>query len=357
MNKKAKEVLHDGVRGCLAGVALGDAFGMPWEMYKAEEIADSSTGKGVVGLQGLPAARRKLKDTRGLSLGETTDDWQLTRAVAASFIRSRCFNLVDQAAAHVEAFETSTKGWGKTTSASLAELKLWFDTRGREGRRPGVAAPLKEKQGSGNGVIMKIAPLACAIELHHQVNRYDPDDDPKPCLRDWVIDLSYMTHSDPNAANAAVLVAEMMRESLNWANFGSCSETREHFLSALHTSHLPRAKNLPPVKRVFGDPTQRDYILASVETLRKEAGTSCLAVETAAFTLGTFLRHPTDFRAAVLEAINAGGDTDTNASIVGALVGANVGLRGIPAEWIKAVPDAHEAIQVADDLFKLFFPE
>lgn len=32
-----------------------------------------------------------------------------------------------------------------------------------------------------------------------------------------------------------------------------------------------------------------------------------------------------------------GGDTDTNAAIVGGMMGAAVGIEGIPKEWYKAV--------------------
>jgi len=49
------------------------------------------------------------------------------------------------------------------------------------------------------------------------------------------------------------------------------------------------------------------------------------------------LLHRSVFRDAVLDAANRGGDADTNAAIVGALVGSRVGVDGIPAEWRRAV--------------------
>src|SRR6185436_4657133 len=42
-----------------------------------------------------------------------------------------------------------------------------------------------------------------------------------------------------------------------------------------------------------------------------------------------------DYRGALLEAIRLGGDTDTVAAVVGALVGTRVGKEGIPAEWLR----------------------
>ncbi len=37
--------------------------------------------------------------------------------------------------------------------------------------------------------------------------------------------------------------------------------------------------------------------------------------------------------------IRCGGDTDTTAAIVGAIVGAGVGKEGIPAEWLSALAE------------------
>ena len=50
-------------------------------------------------------------------------------------------------------------------------------------------------------------------------------------------------------------------------------------------------------------------------------------------------RHRADIRAAISEAILLGGDTDTVAAIVGGIVGAQVGVEGIPAEWLSGIAD------------------
>ncbi len=55
----------------------------------------------------------------------------------------------------------------------------------------------------------------------------------------------------------------------------------------------------------------------------------------------------------MLAAINAGGDTDTNGAVVGALIGANVGLDGIPPEWQSFNPEFQEAILLGGQLVDL----
>jgi ADP-ribosylglycohydrolase len=87
--------------------------------------------------------------------------------------------------------------------------------------------------------------------------------------------------------------------------------------------------------------------------LIKRVGTSCFALESIPFSIAIFLRNLTDFRAGILEAVNCGGDTDSNASMVGAMIGANVGLKGIPKEWLEAVPDCQEALQLADGMYQV----
>jgi ADP-ribosylglycohydrolase len=52
-----------------------------------------------------------------------------------------------------------------------------------------------------------------------------------------------------------------------------------------------------------------------------------------------WLCHPLDFRAATEDVVLLGGDTDTTAAIVGALVGASVGTEGIPADWLNGLAD------------------
>jgi hypothetical protein len=53
--------------------------------------------------------------------------------------------------------------------------------------------------------------------------------------------------------------------------------------------------------------------------------------------LYAWMRHPGDFRTALISVMECGGDTDTAGAILGALAGASVGKRSIPAEWLNAL--------------------
>ncbi|MEZ4318586.1 MAG: ADP-ribosylglycohydrolase family protein [Myxococcota bacterium] len=62
------------------------------------------------------------------------------------------------------------------------------------------------------------------------------------------------------------------------------------------------------------------------------------------------LTHATDFEAAVETAVRLGGDTDTVAAIVGAIVGTRVGRAGLPEDWLAAYGDWPWTLSRLEDL-------
>jgi ADP-ribosylglycohydrolase len=52
------------------------------------------------------------------------------------------------------------------------------------------------------------------------------------------------------------------------------------------------------------------------------------------------LMHAQSFAQGIVRTVGAGGDTDTNACIVGAALGARFGARGIPPDWRETVTNA-----------------
>ncbi len=51
--------------------------------------------------------------------------------------------------------------------------------------------------------------------------------------------------------------------------------------------------------------------------------------------LHVWLAHQGDYRGGVTAVVRLGGDTDTVAAMVGAIIGARVGKEGIPTEWLN----------------------
>ncbi len=59
------------------------------------------------------------------------------------------------------------------------------------------------------------------------------------------------------------------------------------------------------------------------------------------------------FEALIPYAISLGGDTDTIASMAGAIGGAYWGLEAIPGEWVECCEESGRAVSLADELLKI----
>ena len=56
---------------------------------------------------------------------------------------------------------------------------------------------------------------------------------------------------------------------------------------------------------------------------------------------------PDDFESALVTAVNAGGNNCSRAALVGALVGAQVGVSGIPRRWIDQLHGGSQLLERA----------
>ena len=78
---------------------------------------------------------------------------------------------------------------------------------------------------------------------------------------------------------------------------------------------------------------------AETSEAAETCGSSGFVIHTAAFATFIFLRYGDDPMRAVLEAINAGGDTDSIGAIVGGWMGALDGADSLPGELIARIDD------------------
>ncbi len=63
--------------------------------------------------------------------------------------------------------------------------------------------------------------------------------------------------------------------------------------------------------------------------------------------------NTTNYRAAVLKAVNLGDDTDTTAAVAGALAGVIYGRRGIPAAWVQQLARRDTVLAMTRELVRL----
>jgi ADP-ribosylglycohydrolase len=83
-----------------------------------------------------------------------------------------------------------------------------------------------------------------------------------------------------------------------------------------------------------------------------ELGTSYLVYETVPSAFYCFSRHFEEPEKAIIEAVNAGGDTDSIACITGALCGARHGVEAFPEKWVNGLENKELVEHLAAMIFE-----
>ena len=193
-------------------------------------------------------------------------------------------------------------GVGLATARAI--IKLWM---GFPAGRNGVYS-------AGNGPAMRSAIIGAFFAK-------DP-----ARMREFVSASTRITHTDPRAEIAALAVAEAAAWIVNgdqnvetfFARLAGCGENAEW-------------KNL--CDRLIAAYSQNKSLADFCASLGLERGVSGYAFHTVPVALYAWLRNRHDFKMALTQTLDCGGDTDTTGAIVGALAGAGAGVEGIPKEW------------------------
>jgi len=298
--------------GCLLGLAIGDALGMPVEGWSAAAIR-ARYGRLV---SFLPAPRR------GLRAGQFTDDTQMAIYLAQSIVDCGSVEPEHVAQAWVDWLHSGdVRGIGRSTYLSLRRLASGISWK-ESGQRGEYAA--------GNGAAMRVAPvgLVDCLDLER--------------LRQDVRDVSIITHANREAVAGAQAVAyAVARLATEQARLDTLIEDVVAFIGPGEVAgNLHRAQEL-----LAAD--------ISAEEALVELGNTGWVVHTIASSFFCFLKTAGDFEATVVAAVMGGGDTDTIAAIAGALSGAHNGVSGIPARWLEGVEDRERLSQLARQLHRL----
>ena len=327
--------------GCLLGVAIGDALGAPFENMPAEEIAQIP-GAGERYFDGSVNTHR-FAGMQELKPGDWTDDTQLTLAVARSFQPDGRFDMDRVAREHIDE-STRPFGWGGTTRKAVRRLA--------EGTHWSQSA---EPNGAGNGVVMKIAPLGLAESLNQDIRLLKSEG-----LNEQGLALGRMTHGHPAAVIAGVVHANVISvfacldaQTAVSSGGGNAFVNLTSGLAAFHEkaveSHEPLISSIFIRLGKLGLSGRLDQMTA--QQIAAEFGGGTKAVFTAWNSVGTayacFLRNQNSFKS-VQQAVLCGGDADSNASIVGSLLGALHGPSIFPAELVAGLNRREEVVKTAE---------
>jgi ADP-ribosylglycohydrolase len=284
--------LEERVIGSCLGLALGDALGAPFEFQRAAAVPNP-----------VPALDRSW---RGGPPGSTTDDTAMARNLMRSLAARGGFDPDDLIRRHVEWLRSDPPDIGTLTDRVLRRVAAGEDA-------VAVARDVWVQRGpevsAGNGSVMYCAPLGLAY-----ANR--PDE-----LFELAPALSALTHFDGRCRTAVLAVTLAVAALVR----GEAAE------------HAARTALEAVADHEGGE--ELEYLVEAAGGARPVDGPDqgfCLFTAGLAFQA---LVRGGDAEAELCRVVSLGGDTDTNAAVAGALLGARDGVEGLPPDWLDRLVD------------------
>ena len=326
-------------RGCLLGGAVGDALGAAVEFMKLSEIRSRFGAGGI----------RDYAPAYG-GLGRITDDTQMTLFTAEGLLRG--------------AVRHDTKGICHYPSVVANAYLRWLVTQGfrpavegeaNEGepgwlfghpelhsrRAPGntclSALRLMRRLGEpadnnskGCGGVMRVAPVGLFASRSDTGHVFQ-----------LAVDSAALTHGHPTGSLSAGVLAVLVQGLVQEASLPEVLETARHCLaSAPSSDETLRAIDCAQDHASRGTPADQAI---------RELGEGWIAEDALAVSIYCAL-VATDFREAIVMAVNHDGDSDSTGAITGNLLGAQLGVQAIPAEWLAPLELREVITEMADDL-------
>jgi ADP-ribosylglycohydrolase len=307
--------LADRARGALAGLAVGDAMGMPTQnMRRADIMADYGP------ITGLTAAGPRQVIAAGMPAGAVTDDTEQALLLARLLIEGE--GRIEPAA-----FAAALVRWEQAMEARGSLDLLGPSTRAAV-RALAAGRPAAEagRHGATNGAAMRIAPVGLAVPSA-----------PLAGLVDAVVAASMITHNTSIGLAAAAAVAAAVSAGAEGGSAADCTEIAiaAADLAAPRGHWAPGGQIGPRIAWVTAHLRRTDPAGWAAE-LDAVVGTSVAAQESVVAAFGILAVAPSAWDAVCLAA-SAGGDTDTIGAIAGAVAGALGGLAAWPAEVVQQV--------------------
>ena len=272
---------HSRAQGCLLGQLAGDALGSLVEFQSPDEIRSS-----------YPNGVRELTDggTWNTIAGQPTDDSEMALLLARVLVKTGSYGPEAARKAYQYWLSSDPFDCGMTIAAGL---------RGQ----PNPAS-------QANGAMMRISPVGifgARFELHQ--------------VAEWAMQDAALTHPNLICQQANALFAMGIAHAIQ----SGCDrkELYQHILQ--WAVDMPVASALLDTIDKAAEERPADYV--------HQQGWVLIAFQNALYQL----LHATSLEAGVVDTILRGGDTDTNAAICGALLGAVCGREAIPAQWLDSL--------------------
>jgi ADP-ribosylglycohydrolase/fructose-1,6-bisphosphatase/inositol monophosphatase family enzyme len=273
-------------QGCLLGQVAGDALGALVEFLSADEIEED-----------YPTGLDQLADGGPwrITAGQPTDDSEMALALARSIVRRKGFDVQDVLQSYIRWYRSRPFDIGGTTTAAL------------QAAASGQIAP-NGLESQANGSLMRVSPIGIlAAGQPALAARLAAED-------------SALTHPNPVCVAACAAYAAAIATGVAGGSADAMLRAAEVYAGEGPGADAVRAR----LQAAFSGPPA-DF--------ERHMGWVLTALQNAFYHLAA----GRDLKQAVVETVAHGGDTDTNAAIVGALLGAWRGQAAIPRQWRLSV--------------------
>ena len=312
--------------GALAGLALGDALGMPTQAMSPEQI------RAVYGrITGLVDGDASQPYAPGMPAGSVTDDTEQALLVASLLVRGRGSSS-GRVALDAGEFAHALLAWedsmiergsldllGPSTKAALELVRAGEDPLSVGGA------------GTTNGAAMRVTPIGIAMSTA------DPE-----AFADAVWSSCQVTHATRQGFQSAALVAAAVSMGIDGDTPSASDMTALLWKAVSYVDSLPERGAWTPDPDVVAATRRAMQLVAnpassSLECLVEQVGTSVASAQAIPMAFALLARDPSP--RALLDAANIGGDTDTIGAIAGAILGAALGEQVLPADSLSMIEE------------------
>ena len=328
--------------GALAGLALGDALGMPTQAMSPAQI------RAVYGrITGLVDGDASQPYAPGMPAGSVTDDTEQALLVASLLVRGRGSSS-GRVALDAGEFAHALLAWedsmiergsldllGPSTKAALERVRAGEDPLSVGGA------------GTTNGAAMRVTPIGIAVST----------EDPQ-AFADAVWSSCQVTHATRQGFQSAALVAAAVSMGIDTPRSAASDMTALLWKAVSYVDSLPERGAWTPDPDVVAATRRAMQLVAnpassSLECLVEQVGTSVASAQAIPMAFALLARDPSP--QALLDAANLGGDTDTIGAIAGAILGAALGFEVLPADSLSMIEEvSHLGLQpIASKLLEL----
>jgi ADP-ribosylglycohydrolase len=309
-------------KGCLLGLAIGDALGAPVEFLSLEKIKEKYGESGIAEYEVWEIFKP----------GSYTDDTQLSLATAKGCLGAH-FNLMREGESRSQEFVY------KRYEEWLESLKDPFHVRHpsytcmnvlQSGEKGSIDNPVNDStEVSG---LLRTAPVGLAFP-------------PGMAFREGA-DYAALTHGHPTSYYAAGFLAEVIAHIIEGRSLQDSVELSLEQLVAFD-NHQDLLQHMESALELF-------ISQAPAEESIPELGKGVTAAEVLSISVFCALKYVFEFTEGVQAAVNHSGISPSSGMATGAILGALLGFEAIPDNWSSGVEDSQEIISIAGDMHKVF---